>query len=222
MWFLPISILVGTTILAVPLSKYLAWIMNGKYHAPGFLRFFEKKLDSGPQNWKQYTASMLIFNTALFVFGFAVLAMQRENMPLNDLHRGAIAPTTIFHSVVSFMTSRLRMQPLKLRALLKSLVVMLRLLPSLSGPVVTVRTRLPPTNNAAVPRSYLSDAEYHCPVDSVVVDQARLELLCLMPTVPCRFACLRSRINPPKLKKPIKRWRAGGFARALAKPRPAF
>src|SRR5580704_9600811 len=105
MWFLPISILVGTTILAVPLSKYLAWIMNGKYHAPGFLRFFEKKLDSGPQTWKQYTAAMLIFNTALFVFGFAVLAMQRENMPLNDLHRGAIAPTTIFHSVVSFMTN---------------------------------------------------------------------------------------------------------------------
>jgi potassium-transporting ATPase potassium-binding subunit len=105
MWFLPISILVGTTILAVPLSKYLAWIMNGKYRAPGILRWFERKVDSGPQNWKQYTASMLIFNTVLFVFGFAVLAMQRENMPLNDLHRGALAPTTIFHSVISFMTN---------------------------------------------------------------------------------------------------------------------
>src|SRR5450432_4394637 len=105
MWFLPISILVVTTIFAIPLSRYLAWIMNGKYHAPAFLRWFEKRLDSGPQSWKQYAASMLIFNTMLFVFGFAVLAMQRENMPLNDLHRGALAPTTIFHSVVSFMTN---------------------------------------------------------------------------------------------------------------------
>jgi potassium-transporting ATPase potassium-binding subunit len=105
MWTLPISILVATTILAVPLSRYLAWIMNGKYRAPAVLRWFESRLNSGPQNWVQYAASLLIFNTVLFVFGFAVLAMQRENMPLNDLHRGALAPTTVFHSVVSFMTN---------------------------------------------------------------------------------------------------------------------
>ena len=105
MWTLPISILIATTILAVPLSRYLAWIMNGKYHAPKVLRWFEDRLNSGPQSWIRYTLSMLIFNTVLFVFGFAILAMQRENMPLNDLHRGAIAPTTIFHSVISFMTN---------------------------------------------------------------------------------------------------------------------
>ena len=34
MWTLPISILVAATILAVPLSRYLAWIMDGKYHPP--------------------------------------------------------------------------------------------------------------------------------------------------------------------------------------------
>jgi potassium-transporting ATPase potassium-binding subunit len=95
MWFLPISILVATTILAVPLSRYMAWIMNGKYRAPAFLGWFEKRLDTGPQSWKQYAVSMLIFNTALFVFGFAVLALQRENMPLNDLHRGALAPACL-------------------------------------------------------------------------------------------------------------------------------
>ncbi len=88
MWTLPISILIATTILAVPLSRYLAWIMNGKYHAPKVLRWFEDRLNSGPQSWIRYTLSMLIFNTVLFVFGFAILAMQRENMPLNDLHRG--------------------------------------------------------------------------------------------------------------------------------------
>jgi K+-transporting ATPase ATPase A chain len=104
MWSLPVLILVTTTILAVPLSKYLAWIMNGEYHAPGFLRWFEDRVDSGPQNWKRYTASLLIFNTVLFVFGFAVLALQPW-LPLNPQHKGMLAPTTIFHSVVSFMTN---------------------------------------------------------------------------------------------------------------------
>jgi potassium-transporting ATPase potassium-binding subunit len=104
MWLLPISILVATTILAVPLSRYLAWLMNGKYRAPGLLRWFESKLNSGPQNWKQYTASMIIFNTVLFVFGFAVLALQPW-LPLNSLGRGMLEPTTIFHSVISFMTN---------------------------------------------------------------------------------------------------------------------
>lgn len=104
MWLLPTSILVVTTLLAVPLSRYLAWIMNGKYRAPRVLRWFEERLNSGPQNWKQYTAAMLIFNTVLFVFGFAVLALQPW-MPLNSLGRGMLAPTTIFHSVVSFMTN---------------------------------------------------------------------------------------------------------------------
>jgi K+-transporting ATPase ATPase A chain len=104
MWSLPISLLVGTTLLAVPLSRYLAWIMDGKYRAPKILRWFESRVDSGPQNWIQYTASLLIFNTVLFVFGFVVLALQ-PYMPLNDLHRGILAPTTIFNSVISFMTN---------------------------------------------------------------------------------------------------------------------
>jgi len=104
MWLLPIVMLLTTTLLAIPLSKYLAWIMDGKYHAPAFLRWFEKRLDSGSQNWKQYTASMLVLNTVMFVFGFIVLALQPW-MPLNGLGRGMIEPTTIFHSVVSFMTN---------------------------------------------------------------------------------------------------------------------
>jgi K+-transporting ATPase ATPase A chain len=104
MWLLPISLLVVTTILAVPLSRYLAWIMNGKYHAPAVLRWFEHRVDSGPQTWKQYILSLLVFQTTLFVFGFAILSLQ-PLMPLNTLHRGMLEPTTIFHSVMSFMTN---------------------------------------------------------------------------------------------------------------------
>jgi potassium-transporting ATPase potassium-binding subunit len=104
MWLLPISILVVTTLLAIPLSKYLAWIMDGKYRPLPVFRWIEARLNSGPQNWKQYTVSLLLFNTVLFVFGFVVLFLQPW-MPLNGLGRGTLAPTTIFHSVVSFMTN---------------------------------------------------------------------------------------------------------------------
>jgi K+-transporting ATPase ATPase A chain len=104
MWLLPISMLVATTILAIPMSRYLAWIMDGKYHPPRIFAWFEQTLDSGPQNWKQYTLSLLVFNTALFVFGFIVLALQPW-MPLNPDGKGMLEPTTIFHTVVSFMTN---------------------------------------------------------------------------------------------------------------------
>ena len=72
-WFLPIAILATTTVLAFPLSRFLAWIMDGKYKPLPIFRWFEDRLHSGPQNWKQYTASILIFNTVLFIFGFTVL-----------------------------------------------------------------------------------------------------------------------------------------------------
>ncbi len=104
MWFLPIAITVTTIILAILLSRYMAWIMEGKYRAPQFLRWFEQQLDTGPQTWKQYTASLLIFNIVLFVFGYLVLALQPW-LPLNPLGRGLLSPSTIFHSVVSFMTN---------------------------------------------------------------------------------------------------------------------
>ena len=59
--------------------------MDGKYKAPKVFRWFEARLD--PQNWKQYTASLLVFNTVLFIFGFLVLALQ-PFMPLNPLGKG--------------------------------------------------------------------------------------------------------------------------------------
>jgi potassium-transporting ATPase potassium-binding subunit len=104
MWLLPISILIVTTLLAIPLSKYLSWIMDGRYRPWGPFRWVESKLNNGPQNWKQYTGALLLFNTVLFVFGYIVLSLQ-PFLPLNGLGRGMLAPSTIFHSVVSFMTN---------------------------------------------------------------------------------------------------------------------
>ena len=104
MWLLPISIIVFTILIAVPLSRYMAKIMDGKYRAPGVLRWFEKRLDSGPQNWKQYTVALLVFNTVLFVYGYVVLSLQ-PRMPLNPRGLGMLAPSTIFNTVISFITN---------------------------------------------------------------------------------------------------------------------
>jgi len=78
--------------------------MDGRYHPPAFLRWFEKRLDSGGQTWKQYAAALIIFNVAMFIYGFIVLAVQ-PIAPLNPRGLGMLAPTTIFNSVASFMTN---------------------------------------------------------------------------------------------------------------------
>jgi len=103
-WFLPVALIVTATVVAIPLSRYLAWVMDGKYRPLPVLGWFEKALDSGPQNWKQYTGSLLIFNSLLFVFGYLVLAIQPW-MPLNQDAKGLLFPSTIFNSVISFMTN---------------------------------------------------------------------------------------------------------------------
>ncbi|MHB8383494.1 MAG: potassium-transporting ATPase subunit KdpA [Candidatus Binataceae bacterium] len=104
MWLLPISMLVTTTLLAIPLSRYLTWIMNGEYHPPRWLRWIEARLDLGHQDWKQYTVALLVFNILLFVYTYLVLAVQ-SLMPLNQLHRGMLAPTTIVHAAISLCTN---------------------------------------------------------------------------------------------------------------------
>ena len=104
MWLLPISMLVITAILAIPLSRYLTWIMSGHYHAPRLFAWFERRLDTGSQNWKQYTVSLLIFNVLLFSYSYLVMALQPW-LPLNDLHRGMLAPTTMAHAAMSLSTN---------------------------------------------------------------------------------------------------------------------
>ena len=103
-WLLPFVLLATATIVAFPLSRYLAWIMDGKYRPLSVFGWAEKKLDSGPQNWKQYAASLLIFNAVLFVFGYLVLSLQPW-LPLNPDGKTLLAPSAIFNTVASFMTN---------------------------------------------------------------------------------------------------------------------
>ncbi len=104
MWLLPIAIIVFTILIAVPVSRYMAMIMDGNYKPSRLFGWFEKDVDSGPQSWKQYAVALLVFNLVLFVYGYIVLSLQPW-MPLNPRGLGMLAPTTIFHAVLSFITN---------------------------------------------------------------------------------------------------------------------
>src|SRR5690242_2633828 len=104
MWTLPILILALTFVLAVPLGLYMAWIFDGRARLPGWLRRIESRLDTGPQNWKQYCLAFLLFNLGTFVTGFLTLALQPW-LPLNPDRKGMLEPSTILHTVISFLTN---------------------------------------------------------------------------------------------------------------------
>ena len=103
-WLLPFALIVVAIAIAIPLSQYIAWVMDGKYRPLPVFSWFEKRLDSAPQNWKQYLVSLLVFNAVLFAFGFLVLSLQAW-MPLNPDHKTILSPSTILHSVISFSTN---------------------------------------------------------------------------------------------------------------------
>ncbi|MBX9789367.1 MAG: potassium-transporting ATPase subunit KdpA [Pirellulales bacterium] len=104
MWTLPIF-LVGTMIaLAIPLGFYVARTMDGRAHLPGWLSWIEQRIDTGPQNWKQYAVAMLIWNVVAFVVGFAILTLQ-PYLPLNPDHKGMLSPTTVFNTLCSFLSN---------------------------------------------------------------------------------------------------------------------
>ena len=107
-WILPVLLLVTTTALAVPLAYYIAWIMDGKYKAPAWLRWIEARVNTGPQSWKQYTVALLVFNTLMFGVGYLLLALQ-PLFPLaynlGDNAKEWLSPTTVFNTAVSFFTN---------------------------------------------------------------------------------------------------------------------
>jgi len=103
-WLLPIGLLAAATLLAFPLSRYFAWVMDGKYRPLPVAGWVERHLDGGPMDWKQYTLALLLFNAVLFVIGYLVLAFQPW-LPLNGDAKGLMFPSTIFNSVISFMTN---------------------------------------------------------------------------------------------------------------------
>ena len=106
MLLLPLLIVGITVLLSVPLGRYLARVMDGKYTPPAVLGWFERRVDTGPQTWKQYCYALLLFNVVTFVFGFLVLATQPWHPGfLNPDNKGMLAPSTIFNTAISFLTN---------------------------------------------------------------------------------------------------------------------
>ena len=104
MWTLPLLIVGLAIALAIPLGLYMSAIYDSRLRAPAWLRGFETRVDTGPQDWKKYTFSLLYFNVGIFVVGFTVLALQ-PYLPLNPDNKGMLAPTTIFNTVCSFLSN---------------------------------------------------------------------------------------------------------------------
>ena len=100
MWLVPCLIVGITVILAVPLGLLMARMLDRS--TPG--NVFERLIDTGGQNWKQYCLSLLLFNAVAFVIGFIILALQPW-LPLNPDGKKMLAPSTIFNTVASFVTN---------------------------------------------------------------------------------------------------------------------
>jgi potassium-transporting ATPase potassium-binding subunit len=103
-WLLPVLAVAPAVLLSLPVGLYAARIVDGCYARPRWLRWCERRLDTGPQNWKQYAASLLLFNTLMFVVGFLLLALQPW-LALNPDGKGMLCPTTIFNTVISFQSN---------------------------------------------------------------------------------------------------------------------
>ena len=104
MWTLPILIVGVTILLSIPLGLFMAGALDGRARAPRLLRAVEDRIDTGPQDWKQYAGSMLLWNVATFVIGFLVLQFQAY-LPLNPDNKGTLSPTTVFNTLASFLSN---------------------------------------------------------------------------------------------------------------------
>jgi K+-transporting ATPase ATPase A chain len=104
MWTLPVLIVVVAVVLSIPVGRYMAKMMDVSLQPRGVLRWIEQKLDTGPQDWKQYAIAMMLFTTIGFIVGFAILALQPW-LPLNPDGKGMLSPSTIFNTVASFLAN---------------------------------------------------------------------------------------------------------------------
>jgi potassium-transporting ATPase potassium-binding subunit len=103
----------GLALLTKPVGLYLAGILDGDGQAPfskafqPIERLFFRILRVDPtrdQDWRAYTASLLIFSGLGFAFTFAVLRLQKI-LPLNPQGLGPVEPTLAFNTAASFVSN---------------------------------------------------------------------------------------------------------------------
>jgi K+-transporting ATPase ATPase A chain len=103
-WVIPLLFPLTAVVLSVPVGLFLAWVMDGRYRPPAWLAWVERRFETPAQTWRGYALALLLFNTVMFVFGYAVLSLQPV-LGLNPNDKGMLAPTTIFNTTASFVTN---------------------------------------------------------------------------------------------------------------------
>src|SRR6476619_6734559 len=102
MWLLPLLIVGILVELSVPLGAYMTRVFD----RGGAANAVERAINTGPQDWKQYAVAMLLFNVAVWLVGFTILATQPYHPAfLNPDGKGMLAPSTIFNTVCSFLSN---------------------------------------------------------------------------------------------------------------------
>lgn len=93
----------GSALLSWPLGKYMAGLFSGRFARVDGL--FSRAVGGAPdQNWKQYAIALLSFNALMFVFVFAVLAVQHA-LPLNPDGQSAASLDLVFNTAASFTSN---------------------------------------------------------------------------------------------------------------------
>jgi K+-transporting ATPase ATPase A chain len=104
MWVFPVVVVLLLVGLSLPLGRWLEWVIEGRYEPPRWLSWLERRIDTGPQSWKEYAISLVLCNSTLFAAGYVVLAIQPW-APLNPDCKSALAPSTLFNTVISFQSN---------------------------------------------------------------------------------------------------------------------
>jgi K+-transporting ATPase ATPase A chain len=100
-------------LLTKPVGLYLVRVLDaeGKTFLDPFLKpvekLFYRMLGLDPkkeQDWKQYTASMLLFSLVGLLFTYSILRLQHV-LPLNPQGLGPVSPDLAFNTAVSFTTN---------------------------------------------------------------------------------------------------------------------
>ena len=107
-----LSIFLLTSVLAVPIGKYIAKVYSGDKTLPDSLfnpieRFIFKISgmdDKEEMNWKQHLKALLSINMVWFILCFFVLIFQ-GSLPLNPDSNPSMSPDLAFNTAISFLPS---------------------------------------------------------------------------------------------------------------------
>lgn len=96
--------------LSIFVARYMSWVLEPEISS-GWRKRFEmfsaKLLGANAQNgqdWKTYSVSLLVFNSAMFAFAYTILSCQ-QFLPLNPDNKTEIEWSLIFHTVASFTSN---------------------------------------------------------------------------------------------------------------------